>query len=258
MAFVLLMVGSIWWHPLAVAILFAVFTFIGLTEFVSMWRQQGHKVSPVSTIVQGMSVYLLVALYALQYISWHVVLLMPVFFLMPLFFNLFKTEKIQYVAIQMYATLYVAVPFALFNVVRNGQFADSQGGAKLLLAFFALVWTADTFAYLWGRALGRHALFPSVSPNKTWEGSIGGALTAIVLAASLGYMAADWPWWQWAITAAVVVVSAAYGDLVESQLKRQLKVKDSGSIMPGHGGVLDRFDAAIFAVPFYLVILVLS
>ncbi len=250
LVFVFLVVTSIWWHPLATAILFAIFAFLGVSEYVNMWQQQGHDLSKISTLLQAMSMYLLISMHYL--ISWHTVLLLPVLFLLPFFFNLFKTKDLQIIAIQTTASFYIAIPFALFNVVRN---TTNGQGAILLLIFFAIVWASDTFAYLWGMALGKHALFPSISPKKTWEGSIGGGLTAVVVAIVLGYWFTHWDWWQWAIIGLVVVVSAAFGDLVESQLKRQLKIKDSGQIMPGHGGVLDRFDAAIFAIPFFLIAL---
>ncbi len=252
--FVLIMVASIWWHPVATAVVFAVFAFLGVAEYVNMWQRQGYPLSKISALLQAMGMYLLISAHYLGWVSWHAVLLLPVFFLLPFFFNLFRAQDLQNISLQTTASFYIAIPFALFNVVRNT--ADGQG-AVLLLIFFAIVWASDTFAYLWGMAFGKHPLFPSISPKKTWEGSIGGGVTAVVVAIGLGYWFTHWDWWQWAVVAVVVVLSAAFGDLVESQLKRQLKVKDSGQIMPGHGGILDRFDAAIFAIPFFLVAVVL-
>jgi len=128
---------------------------------------------------------------------------------------------------------------------KNNDFAKF-----LIIGIFILIWVNDSFAYIVGRTFGRTKLFPSVSPKKTWEGTLGGM---VVTLATAYFMASYEPIVnpvQWVTLAAVIVVTGSLGDLVESKLKRSAGVKDSGAIMPGHGGMLDRLDSLIFAAPF--------
>ena len=118
-----------------------------------------------------------------------------------------------------------------------------------------LVWTNDSFAYIIGSRIGKTKLFERISPNKTWEGTIGGAIGAIIMAWVLSLYFSDFTMVEWVSLALVAAIFGTMGDLVESMMKRSLGVKDSGSLLPGHGGMLDRFDAFIFAIPFYFIVL---
>lgn len=143
---------------------------------------------------------------------------------------------------------YVALPFGLITFLL-------PDGPHLFIGFMVLLWTNDTGAYLTGRAFGRTKLLPQVSPKKTVEGFAGGALLAV-----LAGMALAWAWpvlnpLQWAACAVVVAVMATIGDLLESAFKREAGVKDSGTILPGHGGILDRFDGFLLALPAMLICL---
>jgi phosphatidate cytidylyltransferase len=119
-----------------------------------------------------------------------------------------------------------------------------------------LVWINDIFAYLSGTFFGRHKLFERVSPKKTWEGALGGLVFAMAAAWGFSQLSDLFTLPVWLLYAALLVVTATFGDLVESMLKRNMGVKDSGTIFPGHGGVLDRFDAVLFAAPFAFVFLI--
>ena len=130
------------------------------------------------------------------------------------------------------------------------------------LSLFIFIWCSDTGAYLIGSAIGKHRLFPSISPKKSWEGSIGGACVAIIASQVIATFSKDLNADSeivnrllWAGFAVVVVIFGTWGDLVESRLKRKLGVKDSGNILPGHGGWLDRFDSALMAIPAALIYL---
>ncbi len=120
----------------------------------------------------------------------------------------------------------------------------------LIMGIFILIWINDTFAYLVGRAFGKRKLFPRVSPKKTWEGAIGGLVFALTAAYFMAKYEPIVNQVQWVTLAAIIVIAGSLGDLVESKLKRDAGVKDSGAIMPGHGGMLDRLDSLIFAAPF--------
>ena len=114
-----------------------------------------------------------------------------------------------------------------------------------------LIWTNDTFAYLVGKNFGKHKLFPSVSPKKTIEGFIGGLLFSVICGILLGkYFIGVKHIYFWVVIAIIVSIFSTLGDLIESKLKRIAGVKDSGTIMPGHGGILDRLDSIIFVIPF--------
>lgn len=143
--------------------------------------------------------------------------------------------------------VYIAVPFAAVTWLVGIHW-------HVLVGFMFLLWTSDTGAYLVGRSLGRTKLMPSVSPGKTWEGLAGG----VVLTLSVGWaLARSWPELstaQWMAGAAAVAVTATLGDLLESAFKRARGVKDSGTILPGHGGILDRFDGFLPAAPAMLII----
>jgi phosphatidate cytidylyltransferase len=115
-----------------------------------------------------------------------------------------------------------------------------------------IVWTNDTFAYLVGRFFGKTPLFERISPKKTWEGTIGGIFFAIVAAYLIAYFS-EMDWIYWTIAAVIIAPAAILGDLLESAFKRSLQVKDSGNILPGHGGILDRFDATLLAAPLFFI-----
>lgn len=120
----------------------------------------------------------------------------------------------------------------------------------LIIGIFLLIWVSDSFAYIVGRSFGRTKLFPRVSPKKTVEGAMGGLVFALATAYLLAKYEPIITPWQWLILAAIIVVAGGLGDLVESKLKRTAGVKDSGAILPGHGGMLDRLDSLVFAAPF--------
>jgi phosphatidate cytidylyltransferase len=128
-------------------------------------------------------------------------------------------------------------------------FTDNGYDYRRILALLFLVWTADIGAYAAGKTMGKHKLAPNISPGKTWEGWVGGALLTLGMGWALGYMLPELPLAHRLGAAAVVAVFGVLGDLAESMLKRSVGVKDSGRILPGHGGLLDRFDALLLVLP---------
>jgi phosphatidate cytidylyltransferase len=129
-------------------------------------------------------------------------------------------------------------------------YKENDFAKLLIMGIFILIWVNDTFAYIVGKTLGRHKLYPAVSPKKTIEGTLGGFIFALVAAYVMGLYDSFLNTPQWMILAAVIVIAGSLGDLVESKLKRAAGVKDSGAILPGHGGMLDRLDSLVFAAPF--------
>lgn len=140
------------------------------------------------------------------------------------------------------------------DIVQNHYY-----GGWLLLLMFVVIWGADVGAYVFGKTLGKHKLAPVVSPNKTWEGAIGGLVTATVLSTLAAYfigLSFSLAWF--ALLAVILVVVSVIGDLFESMLKRQANIKDSSQILPGHGGLLDRLDSTLSVAPFFVVALLIA
>lgn len=152
-----------------------------------------------------------------------------------------------------FGLIYITLPLCSLT-----QISFFMGGEEpwLLAGIFILIWSSDTFAYLVGKRFGKHKLLPSVSPNKTWEGFAGAVVATIVVSTLLGLYLETYPIWMWLGLGIVVIAFGSAGDLFESAMKRAYGLKDSGKFMPGHGGILDRIDSLLFALPmthFYLI-----
>ncbi len=162
-------------------------------------------------------------------------------------------------AYTMLSQMYIALPFSLINVLAFTATPEGEirFNTLLPLSVFVFLWVNDTGAYCVGSLLGRHKLFPRISPKKSWEGSIGGAVFVLAAAYAISYFldGVMLSHWQWLGLGLVVVIFGTWGDLVESLFKRTLGIKDSGSILPGHGGMLDRFDSSLLAIPTAVVYL---
>ena len=185
--------------------------------------------------------------------------LVTVIYLMVSELYLKHADPIQDWAYTMLSQMYIALPFSLLNVLAFT--ATPQGAVAfntlLPLSVFVFLWVNDSGAYCVGSLLGRHKLFPRISPGKSWEGSIGGALLVLAAAWAISHFLDDTMLTTlgWLGLGLVVVVFGTWGDLVESLFKRTLGIKDSGNILPGHGGMLDRFDSSLMAIPAAVVYL---
>jgi phosphatidate cytidylyltransferase len=164
-----------------------------------------------------------------------------------------KTNPLMNVAITWFGLLYIPFPVACLIVPVNKTAPDFHGIPALLLGYFILVWFYDTGAYLYGSKFGKHKFFERISPKKTWEGVIAGIVIAILTAVGLSYLITSVSLTDWLIFAVIIILFSTAGDLFESLIKRSLKIKDSGSILPGHGGILDRFDSVFISAPFVFV-----
>lgn len=172
---------------------------------------------------------------------------------------LFDKEKqlLESLFSTFFGLIYVALPLSLLVLLSKSTdgFPELEYNRFFVLGIFLVIWSNDTGAYFSGKLFGKTKLFPRVSPNKTIEGSVGGLLLAFVIITiyTKVFVTAEYSYVWWLVFTFIISVAGILGDLVESQIKRNLGVKDSGSILPGHGGFLDRFDAFIFAVPFAYV-----
>ena len=185
--------------------------------------------------------------------------LVTIIYLMIAELYLKQADPIQDWAYTMLSQMYIALPFSLLNVL---AFTATTNGVVtfntlLPLSIFIFLWVNDSGAYCVGSLLGRHKLFPRISPGKSWEGSIGGAVFVLLAAYAISYFLDGRMLnsLEWLGLGLVVVIFGTWGDLVESLLKRTLGIKDSGHILPGHGGMLDRFDSSLLAIPAAVVYL---
>ncbi len=248
--FAVFVLGAMFWSFWAFFGVIGVFTAVGLSEFIRLFTSGNNKGSIIYYFV-GIVIYGLTALTLTYKIDISTLLLIiPGMFLL-LAAELYKKPNPDWQNIGGYFTgiFYVAVPFGMMNAfffIKSGSTAVPWE----LLALFILVWTNDVFAYLTGSLIGKHKLFESLSPKKTWEGTLGGVTFTVLFSWLFSLFTDSLTIWQWLIMGLIISVAANFGDLGESLLKRNAGVKDSGKIFPGHGGVLDRFDAMIFATPF--------
>lgn len=156
------------------------------------------------------------------------------------------------IAFTILGLVYVALPFSLLSMLVY-QYGDYN--FLILVGTLLILWASDVGAYFAGTMFGKRKLFERISPKKSWEGSIGGFILAIVMALIVSYYFQLLPLWQWIGVSILIVVGGTYGDLVESLFKRSILIKDSGNFIPGHGGFLDRFDSLLLAVPFIIAFL---
>jgi phosphatidate cytidylyltransferase len=163
-----------------------------------------------------------------------------------------KAKPFHNIAYTLFGVLYTAVPFCFFYGI---AFTDGEYSSHFPLGFLILLWASDTGAYLSGISLGKHKLFERHSPKKTWEGFAGGMITSLLAAGILSIWFHELPLQHWLAISLIIVVAGTLGDLSESMLKRSHSAKDSGSLLPGHGGLLDRFDGLLLAAPLVFVYL---
>jgi len=237
------------------ALLFAVVTGACLWEFYGLLEKKGEAVIDKPMATFG-GVYLFVSGFLwfsedlpLKYIVlWFIIMLY--LFIRELYTK--DDRAVRTIAYTFFAQIYIALPFMFLS--RLGFPREITGlvhyDPTLIMAFFALIWASDTGAYLVGSAFGKHRLFERISPKKSWEGFFGGLFLAIGIAIAIFYLfPTELNMLQWTGFALTTVIFGTFGDLVESMIKRSLAIKDSGNIIPGHGGMLDRFDSSILAAP---------
>lgn len=233
-----------------------------MKEFLQMTCGSEYRCSQALSIFAGAVLFLLVFLYNGFNLPGRFIILamVPVFVLMINSLYL-KDKKDFHKFANLYTSiLYIAVPWSLFNFAAFS--ADSQFSGILLLSFFGIVWASDVGAYVFGITLGQKygkKLFPSISPKKSWIGFWGGVLTAVVVAVILHRCdILNFSMLHSMILAVLINIASVYGDLIESQWKRYYNVKDSSNLIPGHGGLLDRFDSALVAIPVGVIYLVVN
>lgn len=240
------------------ALLFLLILIGGLIEFANLYKQS--DIEPNNWLSYPISVVLFVTSYFIANgsIGPEYFFVMFPLFLMIMTAELYrkKSKPIENMAVTIFIIIYMAVPLAFVNFLVFPEILPGHNySPSLLIALFALIWTHDSGAYLFGITMGKHKLFERISPKKSWEGSIGGTFTAIIAAVIISHYIPEIQLIHWIAISILAVISSTFGDLTESMFKRYFQIKDSGNIFPGHGGILDRFDSILFAVPIVVLYL---
>ncbi len=248
-AFVAVLLGCTYYNQLSFSILFFIITILGIWEFYTLSEKAQVKPQKIWGTIVGASIFLSNALVSMQLFDFKILAfnipLIFSFFIVELYTN--KINPFVNIGYTLLGVFYVAIPFSLLNyiVTYTGNY-----NYEILFGFFLILWSNDSGAYIAGSAFGKRKLFERVSPGKSWEGSVGGAIASYIVTFIIAGWYTSISIIDWMVIAAILVVIGTLGDLVESLYKRSKNVKDSGRLLPGHGGILDRFDSLIMATPF--------
>lgn len=247
--YVILFVAAILFSKESYIVLVSVFGLIGIWELSKMI----HFKSIVSYILFGLTVFLILK----RANSYAAIGILGINILSSLYlmYQLFAKKEISFANEREKLGLTIRYLMFSFCFLILLPFNNQEYSPYLMISILVLIWVNDSFAFLVGKNIGKRKLFVSVSPKKTQEGFLGGFVFALIAAYIISILNSDFTLINWLIIASIVSIIGTIGDLVESKLKRQANIKDSGNIMPGHGGILDRLDSLLFAAPFvYLYI----
>jgi phosphatidate cytidylyltransferase len=253
--FVGVVVGAILWDYYTFAALFAVVVILGLLEFYKLLNTDGTYPQKFLGTVSGAAMFILNCGVHFEFLKPNMVYLNFAFFFIIFAVELFRRQSNPFtnLAFTFFSLIYIALPISL--LVNISSIGEETYEPWFIMGYLIMVWVNDSGALATGMSLGKHKLFARVSPKKTWEGAIGGAFFTLcfsyILFRYIGILGLQ----DWLVIGVIVAVMGTFGDLVESLLKRSIFIKDSGSILPGHGGVLDRFDSVFLSSPFVFVYL---
>jgi len=261
---VIFTLGGFWLHPISFFLTGLVILSGTMYEYYSIIKTSGIRPQLITGILTGITGYTIATLTAAGILeAGSLLILIPLMLLIPMI-ELYRKQDRPFdsLAHTFFPLFYIGVPFSLFpfsafghhglsTFLNHSQVIFSPG---IVIGFFILLWTNDTAAYLVGITLGKHRLFERISPKKSWEGFAGSVVFALGTALVLFKLEMfPFAWYHYVIISLIISAFGMLGDLIESVMKRYFGVKDSGNIMPGHGGLLDRFDGALIALPIAVV-----
>ncbi|MEW5846703.1 MAG: CDP-archaeol synthase [Bacteroidota bacterium] len=256
--FVIVLVGAIYIGHITFFILFLGITTATMLEFYHLGLKAKLRPQSLLGVFIGMAFFIWSYFYSSGRIEQ-----ITLYGFVPLLVSIFVVElyrhqikPMQNIAFTMLGIFYIALPFSLMNFITiNGSSYSMVYNPNILLGILFLVWANDTGAYIVGVSMGKHKMIPRISPKKSWEGFIGGIATTLLVAWIIAMIFDEVSLKHWLAIGAITTFMAVLGDLVESMFKRSIGVKDSGKFLPGHGGLLDRFDALIMVLPMVYVYL---
>lgn len=249
--FVLGIVSGLIFSMYGFLILFSAIIIFSLWEFYLLTHKAFARPQKYFGIIIGVSFFVATFLYYGHQVDSKIYCFFIPLIISIFIFELYRKSKRPFnnIAYTILGLVYIALPISLFNFYVFNYTTHVVYNYHILLGFFILLWANDTGAYLLGVSIGRTRLFERISPKKSWEGLVGGILVSLLVAYFLSKTFTELSIDQWFTISVLISISATFGDLVESMFKRSISVKDSGNIMPGHGGILDRFDSVLLAAP---------
>lgn len=260
--YVLVMLGGTLFHPIAFALIFATILSFSLFEFYRLVELGGYKPSKWVSTISGVLFFLVTFGIAMDIIPrpFGFIFIPITFFL--LIFEIFSSKEntIGNSGLNLLGFIYISAPFGLMNFIVlssvNGQ--TNNFYPWILAGVFFILWANDSGAYFIGSALGKHKMCPNISPKKSWEGLVGGAVFGVIMGIVNAVLFQALSMTSWIVIALLTVAFGTLGDLFQSKIKREIGVKDSGNILPGHGGFLDRLDSLLFVIPAIFIWLIFS
>lgn len=252
--FVVVLISAIYIHPIFFLILFCIITGLTLWEFGGLVKHyENANLQRTVNVLGGVYLFIATFVYANGLTDGKIFLPYLLFIMLTMIAELYykAPNQINNWAFTLFAQVYCAGSFSILNFIgaEPGTPGVMSYTPLFIMAIFIFVWLDDTGAYLVGSLIGKHKLFERISPKKSWEGFFGGLILSLASSQAFAWFAPEINRMNWLGLAATVVLFGTWGDLIESLLKRTLGVKDSGNVLPGHGGMLDRFDSVMLAVP---------
>lgn len=246
--FVLVMLASLLLGAYAFAVFFIVLSLLCLVEFYKLVKNETirpHR--SLGVLLAGTIITPLVLNFLFEDYLTYIFLSVPAAISICVV-ELYRKKEHPFInlAFTYFGILFIVIPFCFFTA---SAFIGQTFNFHFPLAFMLMLWASDTGAYLFGVNFGKHKLFERHSPKKSWEGFFGGMFTSVVAALIISTQFSDLSAIQWCMMSLIIVIAGTFGDLFESMLKRSISIKDTGSLLPGHGGLLDRFDSLLFAAP---------
>jgi len=259
--FLAVLIGGIMYNQYTFGGLFFLIMLLSLNEFYTLLQKKTGTPQRELGLILGSVIYVTNYALATELYDFKILLInLPLLFLVFLH-ELFMDNRNPFrnIAYTFTGLIYVAIPFSILPYVYTFPEIHLTGVASpaFIMGAFMVLWANDVMAFVVGSLFGRTKLFERISPKKSWEGAIGGAIGGWAMAYACSILFHQFQFMEWAGLATIVVVFGTIGDLVESMFKRALNIKDSGNILPGHGGMLDRFDGILIASPFILAYLIL-
>lgn len=250
-----IVITAIYWNEWSYFIVFFIIAMLSMLEFYRLAALAGVMPLKGWGTFNGLLIYSLVFMSEKELIPVKYLYTLPLTIACTYLIKLYKKNEPQpftSIASTFLGIIYIGLPFAMLHLI---AFSKGFYSYELVIGFLLILWANDTGAYFVGLSVGKTKLFEHVSPKKSWEGSIGGGVTALVVSYGISYYFKILDRGEWMAIAMIMVVAGTYGDLVESLFKRSVTIKDSGNSIPGHGGVLDRFDSFLIAIPFILALI---
>jgi phosphatidate cytidylyltransferase len=240
---------GVWYSEWTYFIVFFIICILSLLEFYNLTGLDGLVPQKTFGTICGMVIFCLTFFVErgdINYKFYFIIFPLVSLVYMIKLYKRFERKPFTNIAFTFLGIFYVAIPFSLLNIA---AFNEGNYNFEIIWGSLFILWATDTGAYFAGTYFGKRKLFERISPKKSWEGAVGGALLALIFAVGIAYFFKSFLMWQWLVIAAIIIVGGVYGDLVESLLKRSIEIKDSGDALPGHGGFLDRFDGLLISAP---------